>query len=131
MIGRSPDRRTSPRTSIEEHGIVSARVRPGHRVAVIDMSAGGALTEGANRLLPGAAVDLQIETLHRRSTLRGHVLRCAVIRLRSSSVCYRAAIAFDRQLSPLHDGRATEYEVPAGETPTARSPRVVPTQDTA
>ena len=128
MTGRLPDRRTSPRTSIEEHGIVSARVRPGHRVAVINMSACGALIEGANRLLPGAAVDLQIETSHRRSTLRGHVLRCAVIRLRSSSVWYRAAIAFDRPRSALHDGRATEYGLPATETPTASAARVVPTQ---
>ena len=130
MIGRSSDRRTSPRTGIEEHGIVSARVRPGHRVAVIDVSAGGALIEGANRLLPGAAVDLQIETVHRRTALRGRVLRSAVIRLRSSSVCYRAAIAFDRQLPACIDDRSTEYEVPVGETPCAHAPRVDPTPDT-
>jgi PilZ domain-containing protein len=130
MSGRSPDRRTSPRTSIEEHGIVSARVRPGHRVAVIDVSAGGAQIEGANRLLPGAAVDLQIETAHRRATLRGRVLRCGVVRLRASSIWYRAAIAFDRQLSVPGDDRSTEYQVPAGEAASTHALRVDPTRDT-
>ena len=126
----SPDRRTSSRTGIEQHGIVSARVRPGHRVAVIDVSAGGALIEGANRLLPGTAVDLQVETVHRRATIRGRVLRCAVIRLRSSSVWYRAAIAFDRQLSAFIDDRQTEYKVPIGETPLPHAPWVDSTPDT-
>ena len=130
MVGRSPDRRTSPRSGVEKHGIVSARVRPGHRVAIIDVSAGGALIEGANRLLPGAAVDLQVETVRRRTTLRGRVLRCAVVRLRSSSVGYRAALAFDHQLAAFIDDQPTEYEVPMGETPAAHAPRVDPTQDT-
>ena len=124
-----PDRRTSPRTGIEQHGIVAARVRPGHRVAVIDISAGGALIEGANRLMPGTAVDLQVETIHRRTTLRGQVLRCAVTRLRSSSVCYRAAIAFDRQLSVFIDDRPAEYQVPIGETPSMATARVDTTRD--
>jgi hypothetical protein len=130
MIGRTPDRRASPRSGIEQHGILSARVRPGHRVAVIDVSAGGALIEGANRLLPGAAVDLQVETIHDRTTLRGRVLRCAINRLRSSSVGYRAAIAFDREFSALVDNRSTEYQVPVRETPPAHAPRVDPTQET-
>jgi hypothetical protein len=130
MIGRSPDRRSSPRSGVERHGIISARVRPGHRVAIIDVSAGGALIEGANRLLPGATVDFQVETVRRRTTLRGRVLRCAVVRLRSSSVGYRAAIAFDRQLSAFIDGQPTEHEVPMDETPPAHTPRVDSTQDT-
>jgi hypothetical protein len=129
MIGRSPDRRSSPRTGVEQHGIVSARVRPGHRVAIIDVSTGGVLIEGANRLLPGAVVDFQVETVRRRTTLRGRVLRCAVVRLRSSSVGYRAAIAFDRQLSAFIDDQPTEYEVALDETPPAHTPRVDSTQD--
>jgi len=130
MIGGSADRRSSPRSGVEQHGIVSARVRPGHRVAIIDVSAGGALIEGANRLLPGATVDFQVETARRRTTLRGRVLRCAVVRLRSSSVGYRAAIAFDDQLGAFIDDRPIEYEIPMGETPPAHAPRVDPTHDT-
>jgi hypothetical protein len=129
-IDRSTDRRTSPRSGIDKHGIVSARVRPGHRVAIIDVSAGGALIEGANRLLPGAAVDLQVETVRRRTTLRGRVLRCAVVRLRSSSVGYRAAIAFDHQLAAFVGDQPPEYDVALDETPAAHAPRVDPTQDT-
>jgi hypothetical protein len=33
-----------------------------------------------------------------RATVRGRVLRCTVVRLRSASICYRGAIGFDRSL---------------------------------
>ena len=123
------DRRHSRRASISEHGIVSARVRPGHLVAVIDISTGGASIEMTKRLLPGAAVDMQFETAHRRTSVRGRVLRCAVIELRPTAVFYRAAIAFDRQWPCFAEGRWTEYLVPAGGEPPAPSERVGSTHD--
>ena len=84
--------------ALEDHGIVSAHVRPGHRARLIDVSAGGALIETSHRLLPGTSVELQVETGSDRTSIRGHVLRCAVVRVRPTWMCYRGAIAFDRHL---------------------------------
>lgn len=84
--------------AFEEHRIVSACVRPGHRARLIDVSAGGALIETSHRLLPGTSVELHVETGTDRASVRGRVLRCAVVRVRPTWVCYRGAIAFDRYL---------------------------------
>ena len=135
MTSGSLDRRYFRRTGTGEHGIVSARVRPGHLVIVIDVSAGGALIEISQRLLPGSAVDLQIDTVHRRTALRGRVLRCAVNRLHSTSVSYRAAIAFDRQwpLWPASslsiETGSSEYPVPTNEARPTPAKWVGSTQD--
>jgi hypothetical protein len=91
--------------ALEEHGIVSACVPPGHRARLIDVSAGGALIETSHRLLPGTSVELQVETSKDRASIRGQVLRCAVVRVRPTWVCYRGAIAFDRHLPWFVDER--------------------------
>ena len=129
MTSGSFDRRHCRRAGITEHGITSARVRPGHPVTVIDISAGGTSIEMSKRLLPGAAVDMQFETTHRRTSLRGRVLRCAVTRLRPTAVSYRAAIAFDRQWPCFAEGEWSEYPVPAGGESPALPERVTSTQD--
>jgi hypothetical protein len=95
------DRRRSTRLQDTEHGIVRARVRPGHDVAVIDASAGGLLIETDRRLLPGAAIDLQLATAAGTVAVRGCVLRCTVSRLRAAAVFYRGAIGFERHLPCL------------------------------
>jgi hypothetical protein len=106
MREESTDRRGVRRLeAFEEHRIVSASVRPGHRARVIDVSAAGALIETSHRLLPGTAVELQVETGTGRASVRGQVLRCAVVRLRPTWVCYRGAIAFDRHLPWFIDER--------------------------
>ena len=110
----SAERRSARRReAFEEHRIVSAQVRPGHRARLIDVSAGGALIETSHRLLPGASVELQVETGTDRANVRGRVLRCAVVRLRPTWVCYRGAIAFDRHLPWFVDtrGEATTPQV--------------------
>jgi hypothetical protein len=99
MSERTPDRRQTRRhLDADEHGVVSARVRPGHRAKVIDMSAGGALIETTHRLLPGTPVELHVETRSHQTNVRGRVLRCAIVLVRPSWVCYRGAIGFDRHL---------------------------------
>jgi hypothetical protein len=105
MSHRSDRRRTRRLDAFDEHRIVSACVRPGHRVRLIDVSPGGALIETNHRLLPGASVELQVETGTARANVRGQVLRCAVVRLRPTWVCYRGAIAFDRYLPWFVDER--------------------------
>jgi len=95
---RGERRRASRHEGADGHGIQSMLVRPGHQAMLINISAGGALIETGHRLLPGASVDLVLERSHYRATVRGRVLRCAVVRLQSASICYRGAIGFDRSL---------------------------------
>ena len=129
MTDSADDRRRTPRHGrVEDHGIVSARVRPGREASVIDVSAGGALVETKHRLLPGTAVELHLETSDRRATIRGRVLRCAIARLRSSSVCYRGAIGFDRHL-PWFVDEGAGYGVHAGETRPATPSRAEATPE--
>src|SRR5262245_31328387 len=105
------DRRVNRRhRRVQEHGIVRARVRPGHAVTLLDVSAGGALVETEYRLLPGTSVELQVETESKSACMRGRVMRCAVARVRPDSTCYRGAIAFDRYLPWFGDGDG--YDVP-------------------
>lgn len=82
----------------DDHGIVSVRIRPGYAAAVVDVSSHGALLETAHRLLPGHAVELQIETDKARTNVRARVVRCAVVHLHATSLSYRGAVAFDRHL---------------------------------
>ena len=106
MNGKAEDRRGARRLeAFTEHRIVSAVVRPGHRARLIDVCAGGVLIETNHRLLPGTAVELQVECGTDRTSMRGRVLRCAVVRVRPTWVCYRGAIAFDRHLPWFVDER--------------------------
>jgi hypothetical protein len=107
MNDRSSERRGAPRfDAVEDHGIVSASVRPGHRARLIDVSAGGALIETNHRLMPGKSMELQVEKEADRASVCGRVVRCVVVRLHPTWVCYRAAIAFDKQLAWLVGKRA-------------------------
>ena len=108
------DRRQSRRRLREEHNVVCARVRPGLDVALVDLSAGGALVETVHRLLPGSAVELQLDSGGKRAAVRGRVLRCAVARLRAGAVWYRGAIGFDRHLPWFAEGEGGN-QVPGAE----------------
>jgi hypothetical protein len=124
------ERRATPRLHrLEDHGIVAARVRLGHEVSLIDVSAGGALIEGACRLLPGSTVDLQFETTERRAVVRGRVLRCAVARLQSSSVCYRGAVRFDGCFPWFLGDELCGYVLPTSECRSGRTRGVPTTHD--
>jgi hypothetical protein len=109
-------RQGARRGRFEEHGILAARVRPGHRAAIVDVSAGGALIETACRLLPGSAVELHMETPTGHTTIRGRVLRCAVSGVRPASIRYRGAIGFDRQMPRLSGADPEGYAVPGSGT---------------
>ena len=113
---RSERRRHRRHVRPEEHRIVSARIRPGYDVSVVDMSAGGALVESERRLMPGSPVELHVRSVHRSEIVRGRIVRCAVARLRANGICYRGAIAFDHNLLWLVDEAVTGYTVPGAET---------------
>ncbi len=73
----------------------AARVRPGHRVHVVDLSTGGALLEAPRPLRPGADVEVQFERSDRRVRVSGTVVRCGVSALDPDrGPTYRAAICF-------------------------------------
>jgi hypothetical protein len=89
------ERRRVNRHGPERHGIERVRIRPGYDASLLNLSIAGALLETPFRLLPGAGVELQVETTGRRVRIRAHVLRCAVACLRSDGISYRGAITFD------------------------------------
>jgi hypothetical protein len=112
-------RLTRRRQSVDEHGIVSALVRPGINASVIDVSEAGVLIETHHRLLPGKAIDIHFDMDRRLPAERGRVLRCAVAYLASDLIRYRGAVLFDRHLPWLtNDGGG--YEVHSREMPQAR-----------
>ena len=92
---RDPDRRREERVA---GAGLRARVRPGHRLIVIDLSARGALVEAGRPLRPGSHVDLHLETEARRGTVGARVVRCAVAAIDAESgVTYRAALSFNER----------------------------------
>jgi hypothetical protein len=122
------ERRGFRRAGASEHGILSARVRPGRTATIIDISPGGASIEVACRLLPGTTVELRLDTSDHQADLKGCILRCSVVRLRSNSVSYRAAIAFDREWPLFLADAASEYPVPRGEIGPAHGDGVGPSR---
>ena len=102
------DRRTAQRHyEPETHGILLARVRPGHTAWIVDVSSVGALVETRHRLLPGTSIELSVQTADRRASLRGRVVRCSVARVQATTIWYRGAVDFDRPISWLNREPAT------------------------
>ena len=83
------------RTRRTHGGWLSARVRPGYRVQVVDVSTGGALLEAARPLRPGADVEVQFERADARLRVSATVLRCGVTAIDPErGPTYRSAVAF-------------------------------------
>jgi hypothetical protein len=90
---KAADRRREDRVT---GAAMRARMRPGHRLVVIDLSARGALVEAARPLRPGSHVDVQFETDARRGMVAARVVRCAVAAIDAESgVTYRAGLSFN------------------------------------
>jgi len=122
-------RQSARRTSVDEHFVLSARVKLGNEALVVDISAGGALVDTQSRVLPGATVELLLNTQTHVCAARGRILRCAVVRVGAQSVWYRAAIGFDRALPWLAARDAGGYRVPDDDLRPARDGRVDVTRD--
>lgn len=108
---RDRERRREPRTRTHR---VHARMRPGHHLVVIDLSAWGALVEAASPLRPGSRIELHLENEQRRGLLRARVTRCAVAALTAETgVTYRAALSFDECCEWVCESATHgEYDVP-------------------
>ena len=95
--GRSPpvmkeERRREARVSGPG---VRARVRPGHHLVVLDVSAGGALVEAACQLRPGSRIEVHLENENRRHLITARVTRCEVGAIDPhAGITYRAALSF-------------------------------------
>jgi hypothetical protein len=89
---------------------VRATLRPGCLVALVELSAGGALVQAGRPLRPGARVHLQLTTGSRSTAIAAHVLRCAVWAIDpTTGVIYQGALRFEHRCdwSSLDDPAAT------------------------
>ena len=91
-----PDRRRSVRKGCcTLRRDLTARLRSGQDLALLNLSPGGALVEGSFRALPGTTVELLLLAPGWRGLATARVLRCHVAALHPSrGVRYRAALAF-------------------------------------
>ena len=99
------DRRRDARFRHAWLGATRATLRPGCIVALIDLSAGGALVQAGRPLRPGARVHLQLVTASESKAVAAHVLRCAVWALDpQDGVTYQGALKFEERFEWLKDG---------------------------
>jgi hypothetical protein len=112
---RDLDRRREER--VAGNGL-RARVRPGHRLVIVDLSCGGVLVEAGRPLRPGSYVELHLETDARRSMVAARVVRCTVAALDSESgVTYRAALCFSEPCDWVREALTPAgYGIPGGAT---------------
>lgn len=72
-----------------------ALMRPGLEIALINLSAGGALVESSGRMSPGVRTELQLTGSSRRF-VRGRIDRCYVVVV--DPLRYQGVVVFDRPL---------------------------------
>lgn len=109
------DRRVDARFTEPLPGMSRATLRPGCTVALIDLSASGALVQASRPLRPGARVHLQLVTSRRTFSLGAHVLRCTVWSLDvDGGVTYRGALQFEHRCDFFwEDGTQNGNRLPA------------------
>jgi PilZ domain-containing protein len=100
---RASERRTSLRRPLDSvPSIAEVRVQS-KRVDVIDVSAGGLLIVGSQRLLPGVPNQLEIVLGSGPLRVSCRVIRSEVAQLSLVGIQYRSAIAFDQRLDFIDD----------------------------
>lgn len=71
------------------------RMRRGYALAIVNVSAAGALVEAACQLHPGARIDVHLEQDHERRLVGAIVSRCTVAAIDPhDGITYRAALSF-------------------------------------
>jgi hypothetical protein len=89
------ERRSDPRSWGRS---LSARIRGGHDVMVINLSASGALIEGSRPLRPGARVEVYLAGDPPDAVLPARVARCLVAAIDAEhGITYHAALSFERR----------------------------------
>jgi hypothetical protein len=87
-------RQYSRRRDRDLEWIRSVRLTSGGDVALIDLSAGGALLDAANPLRPGSTMSLELIGRGLETVVSVHVLRAEVSRLTPDSMRFRGALQF-------------------------------------
>jgi hypothetical protein len=103
-------RRTPRRVPGAAEPIARLRVRTAGALDILNVSDGGALVEGAGRLLPGTHIDVHVITPEGRVLVRSRVVRASVSHVAPDAVRYRSGLMFDRLLDTAPCG----YFVPVG-----------------
>jgi hypothetical protein len=111
----SQRRRAARRTPRPDEALARVRLRTGRELAVVNISASGALVEGLTRLLPGTRTEVHVVTRNGRILVRTRVVRSLVWRLERDTVCYRTGLAFDTAVDTEVDGYSLPDELPANE----------------
>jgi len=111
------ERRTYSRFGGSTIAGIRAVLRPGHPVAIVNLSAGGALVSGTRPLRPGSRVFLQITIGGETGGRASQVLRSAVASLDGpAGVRYCSAIRFDDHWDSLWE-RCTLHGYPVPMAP--------------
>jgi hypothetical protein len=77
---------------------IAARIRGGHDVILLDVSASGVRIEGTRPLRPGARVDVHLSRECRRVTVPARVVRSLVVAIDAvHGITYQAALSFERR----------------------------------
>ena len=88
---------------------IRARVRAGHVLVIVDVSAGGALVEARYQLRPGSRVDIHLETDYDRRTVRASVTRCTVATIDPrTGITYRAGLHFTERCEWVREAATRE-----------------------
>ncbi len=96
--GQEDDRRREIRSSGTCVHSIAARIRGGHDVILLDLSASGARIEGTRPLRPGARVDVHLSRDSRRVTVPARVVRSLVAAIDADhGITYQAALSFERR----------------------------------
>lgn len=105
------DRRVDARFPLSAACAARATLRPGCAVALVNLSAAGALLQGCRPFRPGARVHLQLVTSARTFVLAAHVLRCAVWALDEiEGATYRGALRFEQRCESFWEAEAPGTE---------------------
>lgn len=94
------DRRREHRFPPPAVAEVRATLRPGCRVALIDLHSAGALVEAPRPLRPGGQIQLLVTTVSDRYLVNARVVWCVVTSLSATGgVTYRGGLAFDEPVT--------------------------------
>jgi hypothetical protein len=92
------NRRCESRSSGAHVHSITARIRGGYDVTLLDLSASGARIEGTRPLRPGARVDVHLSRDSRRITVPARVVRSLVAAIDADhGITYHAALSFERR----------------------------------
>ncbi len=93
------ERRKDSRSSGSRIRSITARVRAGQDVGILDLSPSGALIEGARPLPPGARIDVQLSVAAGRVVVTARVVRCVVAAIDvEQGITYHAGLSFENRV---------------------------------